>query len=181
MRPILLLTGAPASGKSTVARLIAERSDHSLHLQVDDLRHMMAKGLAVPRADEPWTDEVTEQFRWARDTACFMAERYAKESVSVVIDDVCVPADFPDHYTALLERVRVHKVLLLPSQSALVERLRLRGGAYDQDILAHVPWIYANLGAMPKDGWTVLDSSEWTVGETLAAVLASFEGEFGAF
>lgn len=169
MHKIILLTGAPGSGKSTVARRLALHFPASLHLPVDHLREMMVNGVQLPGAG--WNDAITQQFEWARTSAIYMAQVYARNGVDVVIDDVAAPAAFADHYAALGTGAHVHRVLLLPSAATLMRRLAGRGGPYDHVLLNEVPWFYSYLEPMPKEGWLVLDSGEWTVEQTVQGVL----------
>lgn len=171
MHKIILITGGPGSGKSTIARLLAQHFSKSLHLQVDQLREMMVNGIELP--GRGWTDEATRQFQWARNSAIYMAQLYANQGVDVVIDDVCVPPEFAGHYAALFNDIRTYKVLLLPSPSALTKRLQNRAGPYDQFLMKELPWLYSYLDPMPKAGWIVLDSSEWTIEQTFNEVLGS--------
>lgn len=53
MHKIILLTGGPGSGKSTIAHLLAQHFSKSLHLQVDHLRGMMVNGISLP--GKGWT------------------------------------------------------------------------------------------------------------------------------
>ncbi len=85
------------SGKSTVGRLVAEHFSKSMHIQVDQLREMMVKGIDVPNA-EGFTEGTYQQFQWARSTTIYMAQLYASQGVDVVIDDVCVPPNFAEQY-----------------------------------------------------------------------------------
>jgi predicted kinase len=169
MNNIVFITGGPASGKTTISRLVAEHFPKSLHLQVDQLREMMVRGVELP--DHGWTDEATRQFQWARSTATHMAQLYAGQGVDVVIDDVCVPPEFADQYSGLFNSTAVHRVLLLPTAEALVERLRQRAGPYDHFLAEAVPWLYSYLVPMSKVGWIVLDSSDWTIDQTVQELL----------
>jgi predicted kinase len=166
----VFITGAPASGKSTIARKLAEHFPKSLHIQVDQLREMMVSGVEMP--DHDWTDEASRQFQWARSTAIYMAKLYAGEGIDVVIDDVCVPANFPDYYTTLFDDPAVHRILLMPTPAALTARLERRAGPYDKFLADFIPWFYNYLEPMPKDGWIVLDTSDWPIEKTLDEVFA---------
>lgn len=169
MNTIVFVTGAPASGKSTLARRIAVHFPKSLHIQVDHFREMMVKGVELP--DHGWTDEASRQFQWARSTAIYMAKLYAGKGVGVVIDDVCVPPEFVDHYASLFSDSAVHRVLLMPTSTSLIERMHKRAGPYDKFFSDLVPWFYSFLEPMPKAGWIVLDTSDWTIEKTVDEVL----------
>jgi hypothetical protein len=137
---------------------------------VDELREKMVKGYARPE-DGVFTEEVIQQFQMARSTAIYMAQLYARQGVDVVIDDVCVPSNFVEQYAALFEIPEVKRILLYPKAEIVIERIKQRGGPFEH--IPYVPVIYSFLDAMPKDGWIVLDSSEWTIEQTVEAVLSN--------
>ena len=170
MNNIIFITGMAGAGKSTVGRQVARRFPKSLFIQVDELREKMVQGYARP-TDGVFSDEVIQQFQMARSTAIYMARLYANQGVDVVIDDICVPSNFVEQYAALFQMPGVYRVLLYPNAATVVERIRQRGGPLEHII--HVPAIYTFLDTMPKDGWIVLDSSEWTVEQTVTAVLSN--------
>ena len=170
MSNIIFITGMAGAGKSTVGRMLARHFQKSLFIQVDELREKMLKGYARP-VDGVFTEDVIQQFQMARSTATYMARLYADHGVDVVIDDVCVPSNFVEQYTALFEIPEVHRVLLYPKASVVIERIKQRGGPLEH--IQYVPVIYDFLHAMPKDGWIVLDSSEWTVEQTVNTVLSN--------
>ncbi len=170
MNKIVFLTGAPASGKTTIARMLAQNSPKSIHIQVDQLREMMVSGIHLPGGGG-WSDEATRQFQWGRTTASFMANLYASNGVDAFIDDVCVPQFFPDQYAELFKNPAAFHVLLMPSRDVLIDRLKRRAGPYDSHMIAAIPLIYEYLEPMPKDSWIVLDSSEWSTEQTFQEVL----------
>src|SRR5215467_15703409 len=71
---VIVLTGAPGSGKSTVAGLLAARLDRAAHVPVDFFRKMIKGGYASPHH---WSDEVDRQYRIARASAAQTAHNLA--------------------------------------------------------------------------------------------------------
>ena len=181
MNNIILITGMAGSGKSTVGRLVAEYFTKCLFIQVDELREKMVKGYATPEVpdngftpevpEDSFREEIIQQFQWARSTAIYMAKLYASQGVDVVIDDVCVPPNFVEQYAALFENPAVYRVLLFPTAPAVIERIKKRAGPWDHILVDAVPMVYSYLVPMPKDGWIVLDSSDWTIEQTVHEVL----------
>ena len=172
MNNIIFITGMAGAGKSTVGRLVARHFPKSIFIQVDELREKMVKGYARPEAGV-FTEEVMQQFQMARSTATYMARLYASQGVDVVIDDVCVPSNFVEQYAALFEISEVKRVLLYPKAEIVIERIKQRGGPLEH--IPYVPVIYTFLDSMPKKGWIVLDSSEWTIEQTVNQVLSNVQ------
>jgi predicted kinase len=171
MNKIVLITGMSGSGKSTVGRLVAEHFSKSVRIKVDQIREMMVKGIDVPD-ENGFTEATYRQFQWARLTAIYMAQLYASQGVDVVIDDVCIPENFAEQYATLFENPAVYRVLLYPTASALIERINKRSGPWDHLLVDLVPKIYSYLEPMPKEGWIVLDSGEWTIEQTVQELLS---------
>ena len=107
----------------------------------------------------------------ARSTAIYMARLYANQGMDVVIDDVCAPPNFVEQYAALFETPEVHRVLLYPKASVVIDRIKQRGGPMEH--IKYVPVIYDFLDSMSKYGWIVLDSSEWTIEQTVNEVISN--------
>ena len=170
MNKIVLLTGAPASGKTTITRMLAEHSPKSIHIQVDQLREMMVSGIHLPGRGG-WSDEATRQFQWGRTTASFMANLYASNGVDAFIDDVCVPQFFSDQYAELFKNPAVFRGPADTVKECAYRKAKKRAGPYDAHMTAAIPVIYEYLEPMPKDGWIVLDSSEWSTEQTVQEVL----------
>lgn len=170
MNNIIFITGMAGAGKSTVGRLVARHFSKCLFIQVDELREKMVKGYARPE-NGIFTEEAIQQFQMARSTAIYMARLYANQGVDVVIDDVCVPPNFAEQYAVLFEIPEVHRVLLYPKAPIVIERIKQRGGPLEH--IHYVPMIYKYLDSMSKDGWIVLDSSEWTIEQTVNEVLSN--------
>jgi hypothetical protein len=67
----------------------------------------------------------------------------------------------------------LHRVLLLPSLEALLRRLAARGAIYDAAFTAAAPQLHDLLASRDKTGWTVFDTSTWSVEETAQRIIAS--------
>jgi len=169
-----LLSGAPGSGKTSVAAALAKRYPKSVHLPMDDLRQLVVSGLASPLN---WTDETALQFAIARRNAGRLAADYAASGFTVVIDDVIHELDLPQllpHLGGLMPR----KVLLSPSIFVVHRRNAQRTNkSFDTKILEPVAArLHGELVAKcpPAAGWLVLDTSTLSVEDTVDKILTHF-------
>jgi chloramphenicol 3-O-phosphotransferase len=121
---VLILSGPPGAGKSTVAQALSERYDRVAHIDVDTLRHFITPTGYVA----PGKPGFERQRALATRNACSLACNFLAERFAVIIDDVVVTADELDDYLRNLEGagIRVHFVRLLPSLEVCEERNRNR-------------------------------------------------------
>jgi thymidylate kinase len=171
MKPIFLIVGTPASGKSTVSKALVQRLERGLHIPVDDLRHMVVAGLKEPGFD--MTEDTFTQIRLARETASHMALKYAQAGFVVAVDDFWMPQGPDRGYDSLLGP-GTHKILLLPSLEATLERLYSRNpseGSFKKYLEQGVRYLFEDIQQHPKTGWRVVDSSNLGVEETVERIL----------
>lgn len=88
---VVLITGIMAAGKSTVAELLARRLPRSVHLRGDLFRRMVVGGRAEMTARP--SEEAWRQLRLRYELAASVADRYAQEGFTVVLQDVVLGAE----------------------------------------------------------------------------------------
>lgn len=167
---IWVISGTPASGKSTVSRALSFAVPRGVHIQVDDLRWMVGAGFAGPRTGGT---EWALQARLARATAGQMALRYAADGAfDVFIDDVLI-----DHHAGELGpevTAAARRIVLLPSLEETLRRNRWRQRPFDTSVLEPV---IARLHPMFErentavNGWERFDTTDLTVEDTVRILL----------
>lgn len=165
---LVIITGAMAAGKSTVAQAVAEALPKSVHLRGDVFRRMIVRGAAVmgPMLD----DEALAQLKLRHDLACDAARRYHAAGFSVVYQDILIGQSLVD-VAARLTDLDPQIVVLAPDAATLAQRDRDRsktgyGDTFPPEILAD-----ALVRETPRLGlW--IDSSGMSVGEVVTQILA---------
>ncbi|KAA3662650.1 MAG: hypothetical protein DWQ04_12840 [Chloroflexi bacterium] len=174
--PIFILTGTPASGKTSVSKALLARYAFGIHIPVDVLRGLVISGESNPIGS--WDEETDRQFRLARDSAAKIASTYAQAGFTVVIDDVIFPDMIAHHYDKALAAFEVHKILLRPSIAATISRNKARKIDVDnaqlekiiQPIYDHFATF--NLHKLEKSGWYIIDTSSYSIEETVSELNA---------
>ena len=163
---IYLLSGPPGAGKSSIATALAQRFEHGIHIPMDDIREWVVAGAAHP---ENWTDETTRQFALARTVAAHTATLYADAGFTVTVADVLSPEDVEAH----IHDPRCRKILLLPTLEAALERnaTRTNKDFKTSELESLIRHVYHWMEKHEWSGWTVIDSTNLTLKETVDAIL----------
>jgi len=173
MQPIFLVVGGPGVGKSTTSRALGATFPRSIHVPVDDLRHMVVAGLSLPGPH--WGDELRSQITLAREVAVRMALDYAEAGFAVVLDDFYDPHGLAE-YRELLARPEAQGIVLFPDQAEARRRNAARSpgeaGAYiDGAIPIAYGFLEPALERLAAEGWLILDTTALDVDGAVAAIL----------
>jgi|1186.fasta_scaffold52261_2 predicted kinase len=165
--PIVIVSGPPGAGKSTVAASLAAGSPHdrAVHLHTDEFYGSIRKGF-VP----PWLPEARHQNLVVVEAFAASAERYARGGYEVVVDGVVGPWHL-DRWVSLAEEgLAVEYVVLRPDEVTTIERSAARDGAralVDRDVVAGMWREFADLGDYEANA---IDTTDMGVDDTVRAV-----------
>ncbi|WP_344741561.1 AAA family ATPase [Microlunatus spumicola] len=116
---VILVTGVMAAGKSTVAQLLAERFDRSVHVRGDVFRRFVVSGAVEPSPEMP--PEAYAQLLLRYRIATAAADAYADAGFTAVVQDVVVGPVLADVVAMIRTRPR-YVVVLDPDPAVVAER-----------------------------------------------------------
>ncbi len=117
---LLVVTGPPGAGKSTVARMLASAATRSALVEGDAFFGFLASG-----AVEPWLPDSNEQNRVVTEAAASAAGVFARSGYTTLYDGVVGPW-FLSTFGAATGLDCLDYVVLLPSVDVCVERVATR-------------------------------------------------------
>ena len=120
MAPLIVVTGPPGAGKSTVSALLAERFDRSALVEGDAFFAFVKQGWV-----EPWLKESAEQNEVVIRAAAAAAGRLAAAGYTTVYDGVLGPWFLPAFVEAT-GLASIDYAVLLPSEDECVRRVVTR-------------------------------------------------------
>ena len=134
VRPVVLITGISAAGKSTVAERLACRFDRGVHVKGDMFRRMVVAGRVEMTANPP--ADAWRQLRLRYRLGATTADAYHQAGFAVVVQDVILGPELADYVASIRARPLV-VVVLAPRPEVVAEReagrskVAYRDGALD--------------------------------------------------
>lgn len=118
MPRLVLINGAPGSGKSTIAQALAQDREMTLALDVDAIKHSLGR----------WDADPSASGLHARRLYLALAEQHLSAGYDVIVGQYLARTPFIDDLAALAERhhERLFEFVLDIDASTLSDRLALR-------------------------------------------------------
>lgn len=139
---LLVVTGPPGAGKSTVARLLADSADSSVLVEGDAFFGFLARG-----AIEPWRPESHQQNEIVTRAAATAAGAFVRGGYTTVYDGVVGPWFLPAFLDAT-GLAAVDYAVVLPDVETCIARVSTRVGHGFTDVEAtrHMHDAFARAG-----------------------------------
>jgi len=163
--PLLLVTGPPGAGKSTIARLLTREWDLAVHVHTDDFYAWIASGYV-----EPWLPAAQHQNVTIVEAIARVADGLAEGGYAVVVDGILGPW-FLDPFRALHRDVAY--VVLRPTLEEAEHRAGHRGDhpLKDLSVVGQMHAAFSELGDLELHA---IDSTGSTPEETVTEIHRRF-------
>lgn len=164
-RAVLVISGIPGAGKSTIAALVARRLARSVHLEAEVLQRFVVGGSIWPDG-EPH-EEAMRQLRLRGRNVALLADSFFEGGFTPVVDDVVIGRRLAHLRSDLRSRPLLF-VLLVPRLEVVRARNRQRRNKNVFEVWRHLDAVARE--ETPRVGlW--LDTSDQKAEESAAEIL----------
>ena len=166
--PLLVVTGPPGAGKSTLAAALADRFPESALVEVDAFFGFLRSG-----AIEPWLPASRAQNETVIQAAGSAAGRYARGGLATVVEGVVGPWFLPVFARAAAVE-HLDYLVLLPSAATCSARVSSRvGHAFDDEDVTRA--MHDQFSTASVDGRHVFHDPPHDVDALAARVMAALD------
>lgn len=164
---IVVITGAPGTGKTTAASIIAKESDRekSVHMHTDDFYHYLSKG-AIP----PHLPESDEQNQVVIEAFLEAAKRYARGGYDIIVDGIIGPWFLKPWIDTVQEGYEVHYIILRANKEETMKRAVNRAKLDRETNIELVESMWGQFYSLNEYERYVLETTGLPVDETILMI-----------
>lgn len=169
---IIVITGAPGTGKTTIASAAARESDlaKSVHMHTDDFYHYLSKGV-IP----PYLPESNEQNLVVIEAFLEAAKRYARGGYDVIVDGIVGPWFLEPWIKAGQDGYEVHYIILRASKEETMKRAVERSKLDHETNVKLVETMWGQFCDLGSYEANVIDTTARSAAETALAIKTAIE------
>lgn len=157
---VIIISGTPGAGKSSVSKELAKKFDNCVYISVDHLRHMVYGGYKAP-----WEKGANIQLELGGKNCKDLTRNFIEAGFVVIIDDVMGD----DSVRAFSEEFGdVHGFLLLPSLEILKKRDLER--SLEDQMGDRIDELYPQFADVNHEVLKIIDSTNQSLEETVETV-----------
>lgn len=164
---IVIITGAPGTGKTTAATILAQTSDlrKSVHLHTDDFYHYLCKGMIPPhlQGSEEQNLIVIEAFLET-------AKRFARGGYDVIVDGIIGPWFLEPWIKTAREHYEVHYIILRADKDETMKRATGRAKLDRETNMELVEGMWEQFMDLQQYETWVIDTTKDSVEETVSVI-----------
>ncbi len=158
---VIVISGTPGAGKSTVSKALAEKFSKSAYIAVDDFWEMIVGGNVAP-----WDPDGPKLFKTIEKNYLALTKNFLEEQYVVIIDGVMGDEQVKSYNDIFGD---VYGYLLLPSLETLKKRDAIRPP--ENQWPDRIDALYPQFADVPHPVLHVIDSTEQSVEETVNVIL----------
>jgi adenylate kinase family enzyme len=167
---LIILTGPPGAGKSTIAKLLANKFSRSVHFSTDTIRHFIVGGNCAP-----WdtSNEAKKQHKLSEEIAQLIISKFIQNKYVVILDGIYQDKDF------IKFRKKYSKVLgftLLPEIQVNYRRDKMRDKA--EQMPQRVKVLHKYFSSNPLKHYQLVDSTNHKPQQTLRLIYSQIPKQF---
>lgn len=165
MKRIILISGIPGSGKSTVALALTEHFDRCALIEGDTIQHVLTFKGCVGPGQEP-AEEGDRQYRLRWKNCVDLTRNFYDEDFTVILEQVATP-EWIEHFIREVAPRELSIITLLPSVETALKRDLERA---QKHVAQKYCWLDSVLRSRQVGYW--LDSTDLSVEQTVQAILS---------